>query len=113
MPTSNPPRSTPLESGLPDSSRLDPTFLNARREAIVIFLTWCVTLVWSVSMCYWLGYGASVADLKTVWGIPSWVFWGIVIPWTTAVVFSLWFSLAYMTDDDLSGQSAPNSEGSA
>ena len=86
-----------------DDSRLDPTFLHARREAIVIFLVWCVALVWSISICYWLGYGASATHLATIWGVPAWVFWGIAAPWAVAVVFSLWFCFRYMVDDDLSG----------
>jgi hypothetical protein len=86
-----------------DDSRLDPTFLHARREAIVIFLVWCVALVWSISICYWLGYGAAATHLATIWGVPAWVFWGIAAPWAVAVVFSLWFCFRYMVDDDLSG----------
>ncbi len=91
------------DDSLPDASQLDPTFLHARREAGIIFLVWCVALVWSVSICYWLGYHVDASQLTTVAGVPAWIFWGIATPWSAAVVFSLWFCFAYMVDDDLSG----------
>lgn len=87
----------------PDDSLLDLTFLHARREAIVILLAWCVALVWSVGVCYWLGYGTGALPLQVVWGMPAWIFYGIGLPWAVAVVFSLWFCFGYMVDDDLSG----------
>lgn len=104
------------ESQLPDDSHLDLTFLHARREAIIIFLAWCVAMVWSVSVCYWLGYGGGAIPLQTIWGVPSWVFWGIALPWVVAVVFSLWFCFGFMVDDDLAGHSddlSGHSEGGA
>jgi hypothetical protein len=88
----------------PDEPRLDPAFLHARREALYIFLAWCVALLWSVSVSYGLGYGQPATTLATVWGIPAWVFWGIAVPWAVADVFALWFCFRYMKDDDVSGR---------
>ena len=34
-------------------------------------------------------------------GVPVWVFWSIVIPWMLANIFTFWFCLFYMADDDL------------
>ena len=86
-----------------ETPRFHPTFLHARREAIVIFLAWCVALVWSVGVCHALGYGKTTDPLDTVWGVPAWIFWGIALPWVVADVFALWFCFRYMVDDDLSG----------
>ena len=36
---------------------LDPFFLHARREAIVIFLVWFIAMLWAVPYCYFTGYG--------------------------------------------------------
>lgn len=85
----------------PDHDRqLDATFQNTRREAGIIFALWVVALLWCVPYCYIAGYGPDAAT-HTVWGIPSWAFWGIAAPWTVASIFALWFSLRVMTDDDL------------
>lgn len=79
----------------------DSTFLNTRREAVVIFGCWLVALVWAVPCCYFLGYHKTPEELTTVLGIPSWVFWGIAVPWIVADVFTIWFCTFQMTDDDL------------
>ncbi|MFK7819836.1 MAG: DUF997 family protein [Planctomycetaceae bacterium] len=78
-----------------------PTFLNTRREAVIIFIAWCIALLWAVPTCYFLGYNKTPEELKTVLGIPSWVFWGIGVPWFVADVFTIWFCTFCMTDDDL------------
>ena len=79
----------------------DPTFLTARREAIIIFLVWVVGFLWSVPYCYLAGYGAPAAPPHMLWGIPSWVVWGIAVPWLLADAFTVWMCVAYMTDDDV------------
>ena len=83
-----------------DEPQLDPTFVNTRREAKLIFAAWVAALLWVVPYCALRGYGVGAA-IDTVWGIPSWVFWGIAVPWATASAFALWFSFRVMTDDDL------------
>ena len=89
-------------SSLPDKSQYDPTFVNSRREAIVIFGSWVVALIWAVPYCYLNGYNvADPENIKTVLGIPSWLFWGIAAPWVAANLFTTWFCCAYMKDDDL------------
>ena len=85
----------------------DSTFLNTRREALIIFAVWVATLLWAVPFSYLYGYDTG-AVIDTVWGIPSWVFWGIATPWVAASVFALWFSLRGMADDDLG--STPHDE---
>ncbi len=80
----------------------DPTFLNARREAIVIFLAWAAGLVWCVPYCYFNGYGLDHDNISTIWGIPTWLFWGIAFPWCLANVFTIWFCACYMKIDNLS-----------
>ena len=36
-----------------------------------------------------------------VLGFPSWVFWGIALPWLAANLFTFWFCLFRMKDDPL------------
>ena len=90
------------QSPEPAELEYDPVFLHARREAIVIFCTWVVALLWAVPYCYMYGYNvADPSQIKTVLGIPSWLFWGIAVPWIVANLFTTWFCFAYMEDDDL------------
>lgn len=78
----------------------DPFFLNARREAIVIFCLWVTALIWAVPFCYLNGYGdIDPATFSTTWGIPTWLFWGILVPWIVADIFTTWFCFCYMKDD--------------
>ena len=79
----------------------DPVLKSARREAIVVFITWVCALSYTVTYCYLHGYDRSLDDLKFVLGFPDWVFWGIVVPWGVCFVVSWWFSYVFMTDEDL------------
>ncbi len=79
----------------------DPVLKSARREAIVVFVTWVCALTYTVTYCYLNGYGRPAEDLKFVLGIPDWVFWGIVAPWAVCFVLAYWFSHRFMRDEDL------------
>ena len=75
-----------------DAYELDPTFVNSRREAIVIFISWFVAMCWAVPYCYYNGYNiADPTDIPTTFGIPSWIVWGIGAPWIAADLFTTWF----------------------
>ena len=86
----------------------DPVFLHGRREAAVIFALWILLLLWTVPYCYLFGYGEAVdpRTIATVFGVPSWVFWGVAAPWLVASAFTFWFCFRYMKDDDL-GEAEP------
>lgn len=80
----------------------DPTFVNSRREAIVIFCTWVVALIWAVTYCKINGYDIEdPSQIPTTFGIPSWVVWGIGAPWIVADIFTTWFCFRFMRDDEL------------
>ncbi len=82
---------------------MDPVVIHARREAWVILGAFVVFLMWSVSWCYLAGYpGPTDRPPAQVFGIPSWVFWGVLVPWIAADVFALWFCFFFMADDPLS-----------
>ncbi len=87
----------------------DPVFLHSRREAIIIVGVWALALLWSVPYCYLRGYNLSPQEIHTIWGIPSWVFWGIGVPWILADLFTAWFCFWYMSADDL-GEEPETSE---
>ena len=81
----------------------DPVFLHSRREAIVIFFIWVTAIIWVVPYCYFNGFGGNVdpGSISMIMGIPTWLFWGIFIPWLAADAFTIWFCFFYMQDDDL------------
>lgn len=81
----------------------DPVFLHSRREAIVIFFVWLAGLLWAVPFCYFNGFLGNVepGEITTTLGMPTWLFWGIFVPWIVADVVTMWFCFCYMKDDDL------------
>ena len=85
-----------------EHEQLDPVVVHARREALVILAAFAVCLVWSIGWSYLAGYGEPVdGGLATVWGMPRWVFGGVLVPWLAADLFGLWFCFFFMADDPL------------
>lgn len=86
----------------PNRDRFDPLVLHARREALVILLAFLVCLIWSVGWCYLSGYpGPDGGPVSKVLGMPSWVFWGVLVPWIGADLFAVWFCFFFIADDPL------------
>ena len=73
----------------------------ARREASIALGVWLVTMLYTVTYCYFNGYGRSVDSLTFVLWFPDWVFWGIVVPWGICILFSTVFALRIMGDESL------------
>jgi hypothetical protein len=87
----------------------DPVLRSARREAVVVLLTWLAAMSYSVTYCYLHGYNRSAESLKFVFGFPDWVFWGILVPWIVCSAFSFYFGATFMRDEDL-GDELPEQE---
>jgi hypothetical protein len=82
-------------------AREDPLVRSARREAACALGLWSAAFLYSVSYCYAFGYGGSAEDLTLVWGVPSWAFWGLIVPWCACTAASMLFAAFIMTDDPL------------
>ena len=78
-----------------------PSFVNARREAWLILSAWAVCLLWTVGYSALAGYDVPPEQISFILGMPDWIFWGVLMPWIAATLFSVWFGLVYMTEDDL------------
>lgn len=89
----------------------DPVVRSGRREALLSAAIWCVAAAYTVGYCGLYGYGRTAEDLRFVLGIPDWVFWGIVAPWSVCLALGIWFSYAFMTDADLRGEESVAEEG--
>lgn len=93
---------------MPQSFRFDATYLHARKEAGYILLAFFVSLVWTVGYSAIAGYDVPIEQMTLVWGMPSWIVWGVMLPWFAATMFSVWFGLFYMKDDPLGEADASN-----
>lgn len=107
--------------------RDDPSLLRSRREAIFIAVLWTICFFYSVTYCYLFGYlshepmpekqsfgpdiGALVGPLESfnrkpesltfVFGIPDWVFYGVIAPWIICLIVTVLFCAFFFAEDDL------------
>jgi hypothetical protein len=79
----------------------DPVLVSARREALLVFAIWITACVYSIGVCYRFGYHRDADSLTYVLGFPDWVFWGLVVPWTTCTLLSFILSAVVIRDEDL------------
>jgi hypothetical protein len=86
----------------PERDPFDPLVIHARRETLAILAAFVVCMIWSLAWCYFFGYLAADGgpSPKTL-GMPSWVFWGVVVPWLAADLFAVWFCFFFVVDDPL------------
>lgn len=83
------------------NKKIDPVFIHARREAIVILLLWVLCLIWTTSVYAIWGHGRAASDVDLWLGIPDWVLLSVVAPWLVIDVISVWFCFSFMRDDEL------------
>lgn len=89
----------------------DPVVRHARTEALVTAAAFIVALVWTMCYCAKYGYNRSLDELKFVWGLPDWIFWGLVVPWSSCILFSIFFGAFFVKDDHLGDEPPPEEEG--
>jgi hypothetical protein len=93
----------------------DPVLEHARREAWIIASAWLASTLYCCVYCYLYGYSREgrplgVGDIQPIFGMPSWVFWGIMVPWIACGVFIFVFAGFFMVDDDLGQDLEPELE---
>jgi hypothetical protein len=90
----------------------DPLLRSARRELKVAVIFWVVFATWALGLGKLLAY-KKTADgeaLSMILGMPSWVFWVVILPWFVATAFTVWFALRFMKDHDLLADSEMGKE---
>lgn len=84
----------------PESST-DPVFLSSLRESWRILFFWAIFFLWVVGYSTLFGYPPEDQPLVTVLGMPSWVFWGVFLPWIVSGAITIWFALTQIEDHPL------------
>ena len=81
----------------------DPLLRSARREMKVAVIFWAVFASWAIGLGKLLAYQKQPEGemVNMILGMPSWVFWVVMLPWFLATVFTIWFALRFMKDHDL------------
>ncbi|MDA0831882.1 MAG: DUF997 family protein [Planctomycetota bacterium] len=79
----------------------DPVLVSSRREASIVLIVFLISLVWTVLASNYLGYDRKKEDLEYVFGFPDWIFWAIIVPWGSCIVFSFIFGAFFVRDEDL------------
>ncbi len=93
----------------------DPVLKHARREALIIGAVWFLATTYCCAYCYLFGTIRSgrplgPQDVHPILGMPSWVFWGVMVPWALCALFTFWFAGFFMADDDLGKDHTPDLE---
>lgn len=88
---------------------LPPPTPASRREALF------VTALWILSGLYTVGYAARFAyraepNPALLWGMPAWVAWGVLLPWTVCTAATVWFALGWMQDEALGEEGTLDTE---
>ena len=79
----------------------DPLLVGARREALIVAVTFVLAITYTLTYCTYFGYNRDPESLTFVLGFPDWVFYGILCPWAVCTVLACTFSYFLMEDHDL------------
>lgn len=88
------------------ADRDDPVLKNTRREGLIILAAWAAATFYCCGYYYLFGSirpGRPLGkdDVHPVLGMPSWFFWGVILPWGVCGLFTAWFVGFVMGEDDL------------
>lgn len=95
-----------MNSNLPSSDSQEPpiqydqSYLNSLRELKFVGVIGSLALAWTLIYGGWKGYTSDPEAVDITLGMPSWVFWGIAVPWATTSLATLGFALFVLREDD-------------
>ncbi|HRE99718.1 MAG TPA: hypothetical protein PLI18_04310 [Pirellulaceae bacterium] len=116
MTSESDPSGRSLASGLASSASksshwpLDPVYRHARRETTVIVLICLLMMVWALGSARLFGFGTldvETAERQAILGVPTWVFWSLLVPWVLGTAITGWFCFFYLADDPLGRERPP------
>jgi len=76
-------------------------FQQSKRELWVILGAWLAFCIWVVGYCALNAYDLDPEQISITFGMPSWVFWGIALPWGCAAAFTVFFGMRIAKDQPL------------
>ena len=79
--------------------RFRPPSSSSYREALIVAVIWIITCVYTVGYAAFFAYRQNGSSL--VLGVPSWVVWGVIVPWFVSLAVTLWFAAVGMKDEPL------------
>lgn len=78
------------------------SFRQSKRELVYMLAAWVVAFIWVVGYAKFNAYSREQGEpLGLVLGIPSWAFYGWLMPLMVANVYTLWFCLRFMKDEPM------------
>lgn len=80
------------------------------REFWWILLIWGACFAWTIGYCRVFGYELD-EPIALTFGMPSWAFWGVFVPWGIATIVSCWFALTQMQDHPLDSDATAPANG--
>lgn len=92
------------ENSSAPTETLAESFTQSKRELKFILGTWLFFFSWVGLVCYWLGYLPGETKVPVLFGMPSWVVFGIALPWLLAIGVAVFFATRVMKDTDLRGE---------
>lgn len=109
----------------PSALSYDPEYVQSLRELAVILLLFAACFAWTICVSAFAGYGSahsnssqpsgvasesldfgdlpeSLPATSIILGMPSWVFWGIFMPWLIIDIVVVWFCFRFMQSSSFS-----------
>lgn len=72
---------------------------SARREAFWIIVIWAIFAVWVLGYAARHAFADDPGQVTLTLGFPSWVVWGVALPWMAATMTTVVFCLVVMKDE--------------
>lgn len=73
---------------------------SARKEALFTVAFWILTCLYTVGYAALFGYRQDPAP-QLLWGIPTWVVYGVLTPWFVCTVVTCWYAFFGYKDEEL------------
>lgn len=75
-------------------------FLESFKEFKTSTIVGGLFILVSCLVSYFMGYARNPENIKFILGFPDWVFFGVLLPWTFIVLFTVFYSIKLMKGDD-------------
>ncbi len=75
-------------------------FKQTKRELGIFLTGWLFFAAWVIIYSYFNAYKDQNKEPSITFGMPSWVFWGIAVPWICATAFTVYLSLFVIKDQE-------------